>query len=175
MPQRKAKLEDSDIPTHKHVRPTWDEYFMEVVNAVSQRGTCDRGRTGCVIVKDRQILVTGYVGSAAGDDHCDDAGHQYQKRLNPDGSVSEHCVRTVHAEQNAIAQAAKKGVSIDGGTIYMKLEPCPVCAKMMVNAGIKRVVCQNRYHNAQESRRVFAQCGVNLEVLNDEVMKYDKQ
>lgn len=159
----------------KYVRPTWDEYFMEVVNAISRRATCDRGRTGCVIVKDNQILATGYVGSAAGDDHCDDVGHMYQKRLNPDGSVSEHCVRTVHAEQNAIAQAAKRGTAIDGATIYMKLEPCPVCAKMMINAGIKRVVCQGAYHAAAESRRVFKKCGVALEVLNKEVIQYSHQ
>ena len=159
----------------KYIRPTWDEYFMEVVDAISRRGTCDRGRAGCVVVRDNQILVTGYVGSAAGDDHCDDVGHQYQKRLNPDGTTSEHCVRTVHAEQNALAQAAKRGVAIDGGTYYCKFEPCAVCAKMMITAGIKRVVCQKRYHTAQETHRVFAKCGVALEVLTDEVMKYSHQ
>jgi len=171
----KAASAKQEVEKEKYTRPTWDEYFMEVVNAVSRRGTCDRGRTGCVIVKDRQILATGYVGSAAGDEHCDEAGHQYQKRLNSDGTVSEHCVRTVHAEQNAIAQAAKRGVAIDGATIYMKLESCPVCAKMLVNAGIKRVVCQQRYHNAQEARRVFKKCGITLEVLDDSVAEYSHQ
>lgn len=169
------RLKKTTIQVSDYKRPSWDEYFMEVVNAVSKRGTCDRGRTGCVIVRDHQILVTGYVGSAAGDEHCDDVGHQYQKRFNPDGTYSEHCVRTVHAEQNALAQAAKRGVAIDGATVYMKLEPCPVCAKMLINAGIKRIVCQNAYHNAQESRRVLKRCGIKLEVLNKEVIKYSHQ
>ena len=156
----------------KVTRPTWDEYFMKVVDAVSERATCDRGRTGCLIARDNQILATGYVGSAAGDDHCDDVGHLYQKRLNLDGTISEHCIRTIHAEQNAICQAARRGVSIEGATLYCKLEPCPVCAKMLVNSGIKRVVCQKRYHAADESRRVFEKCGMRLDVIEDVVMTY---
>lgn len=169
MPKKK---DSKSGETLRHVRPTWDEYFMVVMEAISQRATCDRGRSGCVIAKDHQILATGYVGSAAGDDHCDEIGHLYQKRLNPDGTTSEHCVRTVHAEQNAICQAAKKGVSVDGATLYCRMEPCPVCAKMIVNCGIKRVVAQKRYHNAQESREVFKKCGVSLEVVEDEIMQY---
>ncbi|OQA04973.1 MAG: tRNA-specific adenosine deaminase [bacterium ADurb.Bin400] len=175
MPKATNKIEEKRVDAGDYIRPTWDEYFMQVVEAISKRATCNRGRTGCVIVKDHQILVTGYVGSAAGDDHCDDVGHMYQKRLNPDGTTSEHCVRTIHAEQNAIAQAAKRGVSVDGATIYMKLEPCPVCAKILVNAGIKQVICQKRYHAAEETRRVFDRCGVQLIVLDDEVMQYDRQ
>ena len=145
---------------------------MEIMEAVAKRSTCDRGRSGCVIARDNQVLATGYVGSAAGDDHCDDVGHLMQKRLNSDGTVSEHCIRTVHFEQNAICQAAKRGVSIDGATLYCKLEPCPVCAKMLVNAGIKRVVCQQRYHAGEESRRILEKCGVALEALDDQVMQY---
>lgn len=175
MPKTKPKSKEKALATEKYIRPTWDEYFMEVVNAVSRRATCDRGRTGVVIVRDNQILVTGYVGSAAGDEHCDDKGHQYQKRLNPDGTTSEHCVRTVHAELNALVQAAKRGVSVDGGTLYCKLEPCAVCAKVMINAGIKRVVCQGAYHAAAETRRVLKRCGVKLEILNNEVVQYSHQ
>ncbi len=176
MPKVKKEIaRETAATSEKYVRPTWDEYFMEVVCAVSRRATCDRGRTGVVIVKNNQILATGYVGSAAGDDHCDENGHQYQKRLNPDGTTSEHCVRTVHAELNALAQAAKRGVAVDGATLYCKLEPCPVCAKVMVNAGIKRVVCQGAYHNAAESRRVFKKCGVILEVMDQKTISYDRQ
>lgn len=158
----------------KYIRPTWDEYFMEVMEAISKRSSCDRGRSGCVIVKDKQIVATGYVGSAVGDDHCDDVGHLYQKRLNPDGTISEHCVRTIHAEQNAICQAAKKGQSIDGGTVYSRMTPCPVCARMMANSGIKRVVCQRKYHDSKETERIFKKCGIMLEHLNDEMQTYAK-
>jgi dCMP deaminase len=153
-------------------RPTWDEYFMEVMESVSKRSTCERGRSGCVIVKDKQIVATGYVGAAAGDDHCDDVGHQFQKRLNKDGSISNHCVRTVHSEQNAICQAAKKGASIDGGTLYCRMTPCPVCAKMIINCGIKRVVCQCRYQDGGEAVVLFKKCGVELEHFSDELMRY---
>ena len=100
----------------KYVRPSWDEYFMEVARAVAKRGTCDRGRSGCVFAKDNQILVTGYVGSPVGFPHCDDDGHDMKKVLHEDGSVSNHCVRTVHAEQNGIAQAAKLGIGLKGAT-----------------------------------------------------------
>ncbi|MEK7096585.1 MAG: cytidine/deoxycytidylate deaminase family protein [Patescibacteria group bacterium] len=168
MPKAKVSKEE------KYQRPSWDEYFMEVMEAISKRATCDRGRSGCVIAKDNQIVATGYVGSAAGDDHCDQVGHMYQKKVNPDGSITEHCVRTIHAEQNAICQAARRGISINGATVYCRMEPCPVCAKMMINSGIKRVVAQKRYHAAGETRRVFAKCEVVLEVVEDEVMKYEK-
>ena len=155
-------------------RPTWDEYFMAMMEAISLRSTCDRGRSGCVIVRDKQAVATGYVGSAVGDDHCDDVGHLFQKRYNPDGTSSNHCIRTVHAEQNAICQAARKGSSVDGGTLYCRMTPCPVCAKMIINCGIKRVVAQRRYHDAKESERVFQKAGVALEHINDEIQQYSK-
>jgi len=101
----------------EYERPSWDEYFMEVCEAISKRATCERGRSGCVIARDRQILVTGYVGAPAGLPHCDEVGHQFKKTIHEDGSITTHCVRTVHAEQNAICQAAKIGVSIDGATL----------------------------------------------------------
>ena len=158
----------------KHIRPTWDEYFMEMMDATSKRSTCDRARSGCVITKDRQVIATGYVGSAAGDDHCDDVGHLFQKRLKEDGTTSNHCVRTAHAEQNAICQAAKRGISVDGATVYCRMTPCPVCAKLIINCGIKRVVCQSRYHDGAEAERLFKKCGVKLEHLSEEFQVYDK-
>ena len=161
--------------TEKYVRPTWDEYFMTMMEAISLRSTCDRGRSGCVIVKGHQVLATGYVGSAAGDDHCDDVGHLFQKRLNPDGSTSQHCVRTVHAEQNAICQAAKNGTALAGGTLYCRMTPCPVCSRMIVNCGIKRVVCQRRYHDSKVSVDLFEKCGITLEHMFDEVQQYSNQ
>ncbi len=160
--------------TTKYVRPSWDEYFMEVMEAISKRATCDRGRSGCVIVKNKQILVTGYVGSPMGLPHCDEVGHQMKKMLNEDGSVSEHCVRTVHAEQNAVCQAAKLGVSIDGATVYCRMTPCRVCAMLLINCGIKRVVCERRYHAGAESEEMFKKVGIDLEFIHDEVQQYSK-
>jgi dCMP deaminase len=156
----------------KYTRPSWDEYFMEVMEAISKRATCDRGRSGCVIVKNKQILVTGYVGSPMGLPHCDEVGHQMKKMLNEDGSISEHCVRTVHAEQNAVCQAAKLGVSIDGATVYCRMTPCRVCAMLLINCGIKRVVCERRYHAGAESEEMFKKVGIELEFIHDEVQQY---
>ncbi len=156
-------------------RPSWDEYFMEVCGSIAKRATCDRGRSGCVIAKDNQILVTGYVGSPAGLKHCDEVGHQMKKMLHEDGSVSQHCVRTVHAEQNAICQAAKRGVSIDGSTLYCRMTPCRTCAMMIINCGIKRVVCERVYHSGKESEDMFAQAGVKIEYVKEEVLSYENQ
>jgi dCMP deaminase len=146
-------------------RPSWDEYFMEVMEAISKRATCDRGKSGCVIVRDKQILVTGYVGSPKGLDHCDEVGHQFKKMLNDDGSVSEHCVRTVHAEQNAVCQAAKLGISIE----------CRTCAMILINCGIKRIMCERKYHAGAESEEMFKKVGITLEYKYDEVQEYKNQ
>ena len=156
-------------------RPSWDEYFMEVCDAISKRATCDRGRSGCVIARDKQLLVTGYVGAPAGLSHCDEEGHLFKKTLHEDGAVTTHCVRTVHAEQNAICQAAKLGLSIDGGTLYCRMTPCRTCAMLIINCGIIRVVCQRRYHDGADSEALFKKARVKLEYLNDEVQSYDKQ
>ena len=155
-------------------RPSWDEYFMEVMEAISKRATCDRGKSGCVIVRDKQILVTGYVGSPKGLPHCDEAGHQFKKMLNEDGSISEHCVRTVHAEQNAICQAAKLGISVDGATVYCRMTPCRVCAMIFINSGIKRIVCERKYQSGAESEAMFKKVGIALEYVHDEVQEYKK-
>ena len=159
----------------KYNRPTWDDYFMEVANAISKRGTCDRGRSGCVIAKDKQVLATGYVGSPAGFPHCDDVGHQMKKLIHEDGSVTQHCVRTVHSEQNAICQAAKRGVSIEGATIYIRMTPCRVCAMLLINCGIKRVYCEKRYHAGEESEKMFKKAEIKLEYKLNKVQKYKNQ
>jgi dCMP deaminase len=157
----------------KKKRPSWDDYFIEVVKTVAKRATCDRGRSGAIIVKDKRILATGYVGSPTGLPHCDDIGHQFKKVLHEDGSVTNHCVRTVHAEQNAICQAARYGVAINGATMYCTMLPCYTCAKMIINAGIKRVVCIKDYHAGKETKEIFAQAGIALTIMDKEVMKYD--
>jgi dCMP deaminase len=96
----------------QYIRPTRDEYFMEVAKTIGKRATCDRGRSGCVIAKNNQIVVTGYVGSPPGMPHCDDEGHQIKHLTHEDGTVTTHCMRTIHAEQNAICQAAKLGAQL---------------------------------------------------------------
>jgi dCMP deaminase len=159
----------------EYVRPSWDEYFMGIVEATSKRATCDRGRTAVVIVKDKMLLTSGYVGSAMGIAHCDEVGHQMKKVVHEDGTITQHCVRTNHAEVNAVALAARKGIPIEGATLYCKMEPCYTCAKMLVNAGIKRVVCQKRYHAAKDARELFKQAGVKLECTTETMEKYDNQ
>ena len=159
----------------EYKRPSWDEYFMEVCEAISKRATCERGRSGCVIAKDKQLLVTGYVGAPAGLPHCDDVGHQFKKTLHENGKETTHCVRTVHAEQNAICQAAKRGISIDGATLYCRMTPCRTCAMLIINCGIKRVVCQRRYHDSEDSEVMFKTAGIPLEYVIDEVQKYENQ
>ena len=159
----------------KNERPGWDEYFMEVCRAIAKRATCDRGKSGCVIAKDCQILATGYVGSPSGLPHCDDVGHDLKKMLHDDGSVTMHCVRTVHAEQNAICQAARRGVAIDGATVYCKMTPCRTCAMMLINCGIKRIVCEKKYHAGAESEAMFKTAGIALEYVDESVERYDNQ
>lgn len=156
-------------------RPDWDEYFIGIMRQVGRRGTCDRGKSGAVLVKDKRLLSTGYVGAPAGLPHCDEAGHEMHTVNNPDGTTSSHCIRTTHAEQNAIVQAARHGIPIEGAALYCKMEPCYACAKMIINAGIRRVVVEKRYHGAKRTREVFKRAGVKLVVLYDELEKYPNQ
>ncbi len=119
-------------------RASWDEYFMRIATDVATRATCDRKHVGAVIVRDRSILATGYNGSIRGLPHCDEEGHLMQ-----DG----HCVRTIHAESNAIIQAARNGVRIDASDIYVTASPCFSCFKMIANAGIRRIVYAEFYRD----------------------------
>lgn len=118
------------------MRPDWDSYFMKIAAAVSERSTCDRASVGCLLVLDKRILTSGFNGSPAGQDHCDEAGHLM---------VEGHCVRTIHAETNAIIQAALHGVSTRGATCYVTHLPCINCTKALINAGIVRIVYGEAY------------------------------
>jgi dCMP deaminase len=158
----------------KYCRPDWDEYFINISQEVGKRATCDRGRSGAVIVKDKRILCTGYVGAPVGLKHCDEIGHLYKTVYRADGTKSEHCVRTTHAEMNAIVQAARYGIAIDGATIYCRMTPCLDCAKAIINAGIKRVVCEKKYHAGQDSVDFFKSAGVELKILSDETETYPR-
>jgi dCMP deaminase len=121
-----------------HRRASWDEYFMNIARMVATRATCDRKHVGAVLVRDRTLLSTGYNGSIRGLGHCSEEGHMME-----DG----HCVRTVHAEANAIIQAAKNGVGIDGSTIYTTASPCWPCFKLVANSGVKRIVFGEFYRD----------------------------
>lgn len=126
------------------MRPTWDEYFMEIANLVKTRSTCLRRQVGAVIVKDKKILSTGYNGAPRGCAHCIDIGCLREKLGIPSGERHELC-RALHAEQNAIAQAAEHGTSVKDATIYVTAQPCSLCAKILINAGITDIIYQGDY------------------------------
>ncbi|MGC2871756.1 deoxycytidylate deaminase [Ihubacter sp. rT4E-8] len=126
-------------------RLSWDEYFMEMAELTAKRSTCLRRHVGAVIVKDKHIIATGYNGAPRGIRHCDEYGGCLRQKLQiPSGQRHELC-RALHAEQNAIIQAATLGQSIEGGTIYITHQPCVICAKMIINAGLSRIVVREGY------------------------------
>lgn len=128
----------------KNNRPGWDQYFMDIADLVSKRSTCIRRAVGAVLVKDRRLLATGYNGAPSGLRHCLDAGCLREQLGVPSGERHELC-RGLHAEQNAIIQAALHGVSVNGSTLYCTNHPCIICAKMIINAGIRTVVIKSHY------------------------------
>lgn len=165
-----------DKKESNYIRPTWDEYFLSLLEPLGRRGTCDRGRSGAVIVSSgKTILTTGYVGSPPGQPHCDEVGHMMKTVVDEDGNKSQHCVRTLHAEENAILQCAKDGIKIENATIYCKMVPCYNCAMRIVRVGIKRVVAQKRYHADKLSLELFKGAGVELVVIDDTIEEYSQQ
>lgn len=126
------------------MRMSWDEYFLKIAEMVKTRSTCIRRQVGAVIVKDNKIISTGYNGAASGASHCNNIGCMREKMGIKSGERHELCV-AIHAEQNAIVQAAKYGTPIEGATLYCTVQPCAICAKMLVNAGIKRIVFNGTY------------------------------
>ena len=125
-------------------RPSWDEYFLEMAKLVAKRSTCLRRSVGAVLVKDKRILATGYNGAPSGLRHCIDIGCMRQKLKIPSGERHELC-RALHAEQNALIQASLYGISVAGSTLYATNQPCVICAKMLINAGIKEIVIAAGY------------------------------
>lgn len=144
-----------------YVRPSWDEYFIKIAALVAERSTCLRHHVGAIIVKDRRILTTGYNGAPAGLSDCLELGCLRNQLGIPSGERHEIC-RAIHAEQNAIIQAGKHGEDIDGGTMYCTHSPCIVCAKMIVNAGIKRLVTYTDYPDVGGVRELLKDAGVEL-------------
>jgi dCMP deaminase len=147
----------------KRSRPSWDEYFIRLVDEIGKRATCDRGKSGCIIVRDKRILCSGYVGSPPGLPHCDDIGHLLKKVIDDDGTIRKHCMRTIHAEQNAICQAARYGISLEGTTLYCSMEPCRTCAMLIISVGIKKVIVKKKYHAGNDTRLLLKQAGVEVE------------
>ena len=147
-------------------RPDWDHYFMQMAELTAQRSTCLRRNVGAVIVKDKHIIATGYNGAPRGIAHCDEKGGCLREKLGvPSGERHELC-RALHAEQNAIIQAATLGQSIEGATIYITNQPCVICAKMIINAGIDRIVVKDGYPD-ELSVEILAEAGLRIVMLKD--------
>ncbi len=145
-------------------RISWDEYFMEMAELTAKRSTCLRRHVGAVIVKDRHVIATGYNGSPRGLSHCGERGGCLREQLQiPSGQRHELC-RAVHAEQNAIIQAATLGQSVEGGSIYITNQPCVVCAKMIINAGISRIVVRDGYPD-ELAREILEEAGLRVVTL----------
>ena len=160
----------------KYVRPTWDEYFLALLEPLGKRGSCDRGRSGALIVSSgHTIIATGYVGSPPGQPHCDEVGHLMRTVTYEDGRQQQHCVRTLHAEENAILQCAKDGVKIEGATIYCKMVPCWNCAMRIARVGIKRIVAQKRYHADTQAVELLKSAGVELVIVENTNEQYANQ
>ncbi|PIE52226.1 dCMP deaminase [Candidatus Fermentibacteria bacterium] len=147
------------------MRPSWDQYFLKLAMLASERATCPRMHCGCVIVKDKHVLATGYNGSLPGLPHCDDVGCLI---------VENHCIRTNHAEMNAITQAARSGISIVGATAYVTNMPCTTCAKALIGAGIRRVVVFSDYHSTH-AEMFFREADVRLDrqSMPEQTISYD--
>lgn len=146
----------------EHTRPTWDEYFMAIVDDVATRSTCCRRKVGAILVKDKRVIATGYNGGPTGLAHCLDIGCLRQKLGIPSGQQHELC-RGVHAEQNAIIQAARYGVHTDGSILYCTTQPCAQCTKMLLNAGVTEIVFREGYPD-----------GLALELLNESQITFRK-
>ncbi|MEY8321774.1 dCMP deaminase family protein [Lachnospiraceae bacterium 46-61] len=143
------------------MRASWDEYFMQIVEVVKTRSTCLRRQVGAVIVKDNRIITTGYNGAPSGLRHCTELGGCERQRMGiPSGERHELC-RALHAEQNAIIQAAKLGNTTEGATLYVNVQPCVICAKMLINAGIVRVVYKGDYPDDM-SKVMLEEAGIDL-------------
>jgi len=157
------------------MKPNWDEYFLNFLDIIAKRATCDRGYNSALIVdSDNQIVASGYVGSPSKMPECNEAGHDFYTMIY-NGKETKHCRRTSHAEMNAIAQAAKRGVSTNNCKIYVKMVPCWECAKLLVTCGIKKIICQYDYQASESSKELFNKTEVELVIINKEEINYEKK
>lgn len=155
------------VPKDNKTRASWDDYFMKIAETAATRATCDRKHVGAVIVVNKTIVSTGYNGSPRGLPHCDDVGHEMK-----DMGGRQSCVRTVHGEANALAQAARTGARVEGGTLYTTASPCYDCLKLIINSGIVRVVCKefyaSRYGMSDQMDKLAAAAGIKMVFLTKE-------
>ena len=150
-------MTDTILASQRHAqRESWDQYFMKLASNVAERSTCERATVGAVLVKDHRIIATGYNGSISGDPHCDEAGH-----LMRDG----HCIRTLHAEMNAVLQCALNGVSTREATVYVTFFPCLNCTKALIQAGVSRIFYANDYRNDPYALELLHNHQVTIEAL----------
>jgi len=157
----------------KDARPSWDEYFIEITKVVSKRSTCLRRKVGAVIVKDKRILSTGYNGAPSGLKHCGQLGGCLREQMHvPSGERHELC-RGLHAEQNAIIQAAVNGVSISGAELYCTNQPCSICAKMLINSEVKTIIVSERYED-KLATKLLEEASVNVFHFDMESKKLTK-
>lgn len=163
--RRKGEKMNSGPEFYKEERPDWDEYFMEIARVVSKRSTCLRRKVGALIVKNNRILATGYNGVPSGIRHCSEVGCLRIKYNVPSGQRHELC-RGIHAEQNAIVQAAFLGVSINDSTLYCTNQPCILCAKMLINAGVKRIVIMEGYPDSAAAE-MLEEAGLKIEMIGE--------
>ena len=158
-----SKNKSEKVQNRRTKRPSWDEYFMGIARLAATRSTCLRRQVGAVIVKDKRILTTGYNGAPAGLPHCLDIGCLRDELKIPSGERHELC-RATHAEQNAIVQAAALGVSIKDSVMYSTTQPCILCTKLIINAGIKKIMIENSYPDKM-SEEMLKQAGVEIVVM----------
>jgi len=160
---QKTKTGKTKTPAGKKMkRPSWDEYFLAIARLVATRSTCLRRQVGAVLVKDKQILTTGYNGAPSGAVHCEDVGCLREELNIPSGQRHELC-RALHAEQNAFLQAARHGTSLEGSTLYITTQPCSICAKMIINAGIRKIIIEGSYPD-EFAREILKEGGVEMVV-----------
>lgn len=169
--------QNGSIKDHGHLNPkdiAEDEYFMDICRVVGEKGTCDRGRSGCIIVKNGQVISTGFVDAPRGSKKCDEVWHQIREVTKDTHETTKHCMRNCCAELNAIANASRQGISLEGATLYTKMTPCYVrhCAHLIISCGITRVVCEKKFHDAKLSEEAFKNAGIELTYLDDQVQNY---
>jgi len=159
----KRKVSSASLPEKINKRPDWDTYFLEIVELVSKRSTCCRRAVGSGLVRDHRILATGYNGAPSKLKHCLDIGCLREQLKIPSGERHELC-RGLHAEQNAVIQAALHGVNTKGSTLYCTNHPCVICAKMIINAGVVRIVIRDGYHD-KLAAQMLKEAGINVKQL----------
>ena len=147
-------------------RPTWDQYFMKITHTVAERSTCLRRHVGATLVRDKRILATGYNGAPRGLRHCEEVGCLRERKGVPSGERHELC-RGLHAEQNVLLQAASHGIRIGGSTVYSTTFPCSLCAKMLINGGIVRIVTVQDYPD-EMAKEMLSEAGIEVAVLPTE-------